>query len=130
MNRIESSNDMEPRIDFWYEIISYRYVICNEEGLVLRRMPSMSQELTEKYARHLNILAKTARHVTRDLNPKDDLKNLRIRTKDKELIVSVSGTGTGSGTTSTGSGKRGSEGDGGIIIIAVIQQWTPYSSNH
>lgn len=99
-------------------------------------MPSMSQELTEKYARHLNILAKTARHVTRDLNPKDDLKNLRIRTKDKELIVSVSGTGsgsgtgTGSGTTSTGSGKRGSEGDGGIIIIAVIQQWTPYSSNH
>lgn len=101
-------------------------------------MPSMSQELTEKYARHLNILAKKARHVTRDLNPKDDLKNLRIRTKDKELIVSVSGmsagsgggSGTGTGTTSTGSGKRGSEGDGGIIIIAVIQQWTPYSSNH
>ena len=33
-------------------------------------------------------LVQTAKHVTRDLNPNDDLKNLRIKTSKKELIVS------------------------------------------
>jgi hypothetical protein len=34
------------------------------------------------------MLVQTAKHVTRDLNPNDDLKNLRIKTNKKELIVS------------------------------------------
>lgn len=48
-------------------------------------------------------LAKSARNVTRDLNPNDDLKNLRIKTSRKELIVSH---------------------DKEFIVI-VIQEWTP-----
>ena len=71
-------------------------------------MPSMSQEVAEKFAKHLNTLASNARDITRDLNPNDDLKNLRIRTKTKELIVSHFDD----------------------IIIAVIQQWMPYSNNN
>jgi len=41
--------------------------------------------------------------VTRDLNPNDDLKNLRIKTSKKELLVSH---------------------DKDFIVI-VIQEWTP-----
>ena len=48
-------------------------------------------------------LAKSARHVTRDLNPNDDLKNLRIKTSKKELLVSH---------------------DKDFIVI-VIQEWMP-----
>jgi len=44
--------------------------------------------------------------MTRDINPNDDLKNLRIRTKTKELIVSHDNDS----------------------IIAVIQQWMPYAN--
>jgi len=52
----------------------------------------------------MNELATKARPVTRDLNPEDDLKNLRIRTKTKEVILSSSAD----------------------CIIIVIQKWTPY----
>ena len=48
-------------------------------------------------------LAQTAKNVTRDLNPNDDLKNLRIKTSRKELIVSH---------------------DKDFIVI-VVQEWTP-----
>lgn len=81
------------------------YVICNREGVVLRRMASMSQGTAENYARHMNEMATKARHVTRDLDPEDELKNLRIRTKTKEVILSHSAE----------------------FIIIVIQRWTPYS---
>ncbi len=33
-------------------------------------------------------LATSAKHVTRDLNPNDDLKNIRVKTARKEIIVS------------------------------------------
>ena len=49
-------------------------------------------------------LVQGAKNVTRDLNPNDDLKNLRIKTSRKELIVSQH------------------EGD---FIVIVIQEWTP-----
>ena len=49
-------------------------------------------------------LALKARNVARDLNPKDGLRNIRIRTKTKELIVSH---------------------DDNFILI-VVQQWTPF----
>ena len=48
-------------------------------------------------------LAQSAENVARDLNPNDDLKNLRIKTSRKELIVSH---------------------DKDFIVI-VIQEWTP-----
>ena len=48
-------------------------------------------------------LAQTAKNVTRDLNPNDDLKNLRIKTSRKELVVSH---------------------DKDFIVI-VVQEWTP-----
>jgi hypothetical protein len=48
-------------------------------------------------------LIQTAVHVTRDLNPNDNLKNLRIKTSKKEMLVSHS--------------KE--------FIVIVIQTWTP-----
>jgi hypothetical protein len=38
----------------------------------------------------MNEMATKARHVTRDLDPEDELINLRIRTKNKEVILSHS----------------------------------------
>jgi hypothetical protein len=49
--------------------IFFRYVICNKLGTVLRRFPSMSQELAEKYADNVKHLAWKARGVVRDMNP-------------------------------------------------------------
>ena len=46
------------------------YVICNKQGQVLRRYPTMSQEVAEKYAVTMINLATQARGVARDLNPK------------------------------------------------------------
>jgi len=82
------------------------YIIFNREGVIMRRMSSMTQDISEKYAKYINELASRARHVTRDLNPEDELRNLRIRTKTKELIVSHSND----------------------FIIVVIQKWMPYST--
>ncbi len=55
-------------------------------------------------SQHMNELTMKARNASRDLNPNDDLKNLRIRTKTKELIVS-----------------HNTE-----FIIVVIQEWMPH----
>ena len=47
------------------------YVICNKEGQVLRRFPTMSIEDAEKYAKSMISLTNQARRGTvRDLNPK------------------------------------------------------------
>jgi dynein light chain roadblock-type len=46
------------------------YVIANKQGQVLRRFPSMSLELAEKYTEKMMSLALQARSVARDLNPK------------------------------------------------------------
>ncbi len=48
-------------------------------------------------------LIQTAVHVTRDLNPTDNLKNIRIKTGKKEMVVSHSNE----------------------FIVIVIQAWTP-----
>ena len=52
-------------------------------------------------------LALSARNVTRDLNPNDDLKNLRIKTSKKELIVSHDRD----------------------FIVVVVQAWQPAAQN-
>jgi len=51
-------------------------------------------------------LAKKARNIARDLEPGNELRNLRIRTKQKEVIVSH-------------------ERD---FIIIIIQKWMPTAS--
>jgi len=46
------------------------YVICNKQGQVLRRFPTMTQEVAEQYSEAMISLAGQARSVVRDLNPK------------------------------------------------------------
>lgn len=45
-------------------------MICNHEGQVLRRFPTMSHELAEQYATKMLQLATQARGSCRDINPK------------------------------------------------------------
>ena len=45
-------------------------MICNKQGQVLRRYPTMPQEVAEQYAESMINLATQARGVARDLNPK------------------------------------------------------------
>ena len=63
------------------------YVISNRHGQVLRRFPTMPQELAELYATHMIALSAQAHGVIRDLNPKHEIKFLRIRTKSKEVMI-------------------------------------------
>ena len=46
------------------------YVICNREGQVLRRFPTMTIDEAEKYAKSMISLTNQARGTVRDLNPK------------------------------------------------------------
>lgn len=63
------------------------YVICNKQGQVLRRFPTMSQEEAEKYARCMISLATQAGGVVRDLDPKNELRYLRVRARRHEIMV-------------------------------------------
>eukprot|EP00904_Undaria_pinnatifida_P005412 jgi/Undpi1/1/HiC_scaffold_1.g00001.m1 len=63
------------------------YVICDMEGQVLRRFPTMSQETAEIYAEAMRHLALKARGVVRDVNPKGEMKYMRIRAKRHEVLV-------------------------------------------
>ncbi len=47
----------------------------------------MSQELAEQYALSMISLSTQARGVVRDLNPKNDLRYLRVRAKRHEILV-------------------------------------------
>lgn len=46
------------------------YVIVNNEGEVLRKMPGLTTEKAKEYGDEIMKLAKKARHVVRDLDPK------------------------------------------------------------
>eukprot|EP00621_Florenciella_sp_RCC1693_P004003 CAMPEP_0182533540 /NCGR_PEP_ID=MMETSP1323-20130603/13817_1 /TAXON_ID=236787 /ORGANISM="Florenciella parvula, Strain RCC1693" /LENGTH=202 /DNA_ID=CAMNT_0024743437 /DNA_START=40 /DNA_END=647 /DNA_ORIENTATION=- len=83
------------------------YVICNRQGLVLRRFPQMSQEHAEQYADSMRHLANKARGVVRDLNPQNELRYLRIRAKRHEVMIAF---------------------DNEFLVI-VIQKWTPAAGN-
>jgi len=82
----------------------FRYIICDSEGTILRRLPSMSLGQAEKYAECMKQLISKATNLARDLNPRDKLCILRIRTKKKEIIVSHDKN----------------------VIVTVIQQWSQY----
>lgn len=45
------------------------YVIMNNEGEVLRKLPGMSNEKAREYGEEIYSLARKARHVVRDINP-------------------------------------------------------------
>ena len=70
---------------------------------MLRRFPSMSQELAEAYADAMKHLAKKSRNVVRDIDPKNELRYLRIRAKKHEVLVAF---------------------DEEFLVI-IIQKWTP-----
>mmetsp|Transcript_34926 Transcript_34926/g.109776 ORF Transcript_34926/g.109776 Transcript_34926/m.109776 type:complete len:91 (+) Transcript_34926:195-467(+) len=63
------------------------YVICNSDGTVLRRFPSMTPEQAQQYAAAMQKLAAKAGGVVRDMNPTDALEYLRIRCKRQEVVV-------------------------------------------
>eukprot|EP00604_Paraphysomonas_vestita_P001818 CAMPEP_0174821656 /NCGR_PEP_ID=MMETSP1107-20130205/9165_1 /TAXON_ID=36770 /ORGANISM="Paraphysomonas vestita, Strain GFlagA" /LENGTH=70 /DNA_ID=CAMNT_0016038937 /DNA_START=146 /DNA_END=358 /DNA_ORIENTATION=+ len=62
----------------------------------------MTQEKAEQYSEAMMNLASQARSVVRDLNPKNELKYLRVRAKRHEIMVAF---------------------DVQFIVI-VIQRWT------
>lgn len=79
------------------------YVICNKQGQVLRRFPTMPQDVAEKFGQSMINLSTQARGLVRDLNPKNELRYLRVRAKKHEILVAY---------------------DIQFIVI-VIQRWTP-----
>jgi dynein light chain roadblock-type len=79
------------------------YVICNKQGQVLRRFPTMSLEDAEIYSKSMMTLTTQARGTIRDLNPKNELRYLRVRAKKHEIMVAF---------------------DLQFIVI-VIQRWSP-----
>mmetsp|Transcript_89604 Transcript_89604/g.249193 ORF Transcript_89604/g.249193 Transcript_89604/m.249193 type:complete len:104 (-) Transcript_89604:244-555(-) len=79
------------------------YVIMNNEGEVLRKLPSMSNEKAKEYGEEIYNLARKARHVVRDINPQNDLMYFRLRTKELEIMVAP----------------------GEDFMVVVIQRWTP-----
>mmetsp|Transcript_8747 Transcript_8747/g.8843 ORF Transcript_8747/g.8843 Transcript_8747/m.8843 type:complete len:104 (+) Transcript_8747:146-457(+) len=83
------------------------YVICNKQGQVLRRYPTMAQEVAEQYAESMMNLSSQARSVARDLNPKNELKYLRVRAKRQEIMVAFDV----------------------MFIVIVIQRWAPAGTN-
>ena len=48
----------------------------------------MSSELAEQYATKMLQLSNQARGSCRDVNPKNELKILRLQTKSREIMVS------------------------------------------
>ena len=79
------------------------YVICNKQGQVLRRYPTMTQEDAEMYAESMIKLAYQARSAVRDLDPKNELRYVRIRARKHEIMLAY---------------------DTQFIVI-IIQRWTP-----
>lgn len=79
------------------------YVICNSEGAVLRCSNAIVKANAEVIAQSMTKLIQTTINGVRDLNPNDNLKNLRIKTTKKEMLVSHSNE----------------------FVVIVIQAWQP-----
>ena len=79
------------------------YVICNKQGQVLRRYPTMTQEDAEVYAESMIKLAYQSRSAVRDLDPQNELRYVRIRARKHEIMLAY---------------------DVQFIVI-IIQRWTP-----
>ena len=79
------------------------YVICNYDGVVLRRSATILKTNAETIAQNMTKLAQSAMNISRDLNPNDNLRNLRVKTAKKELILTADKD----------------------FLIVVFQEWTP-----
>lgn len=79
------------------------FVICNNDGVVLRCSNAIVKANATGIAQGMTMLVQSAIHGIRDLNANDKLKILRIKTSTKEMLVSHSNE----------------------FIVIVIQKWTP-----
>jgi dynein light chain roadblock-type len=57
------------------------YIIADKTGAILRKHPSMNQELAEKYSPLMKDLTVKARGVVRDVDPK-------VRSRSSHLLIS------------------------------------------
>jgi len=69
----------------------------------LRRSATILKTNAEHIAQNMTKLAQSAKNVSRDINPNDNLRNLRVKTSKKELVLSADKD----------------------FLIVVIQEWTP-----
>ena len=67
-------------------------IISDKDGIPIKT--TLDSSTTHKYTDLMPKLSVTAKHVVRDLDPQDDLRFLRIRTKKHEVMVAPA---TGSG---------------------------------
>jgi dynein light chain roadblock-type len=63
------------------------YVITDGKGAILRQSKGISAADAAKYASEVLRLTQKARHVVRDLDPKNDLEIMRLRAKDREILA-------------------------------------------
>ena len=66
------------------------YVITDAKGVLLRQSKGITTAEAARVAAEVLKLANKARHVVRDLEPKNDLEILRIRGRDREILAAPS----------------------------------------
>uniref|UniRef100_A0A3Q3F3Y1 Dynein light chain roadblock-type 2 n=1 Tax=Labrus bergylta TaxID=56723 RepID=A0A3Q3F3Y1_9LABR len=62
-------------------------IVVNAEGIPIRS--TLDNSNTRRYAEPLRQIAMMARSTVRDIDPQNDLRFLRIRTKDYQILVAV-----------------------------------------
>ena len=63
------------------------YVITDGKGNILRQSKGISTADALRFATDVMKLTQKARHVVRDLDPKNDLEIMRLRAKDREILA-------------------------------------------
>jgi dynein light chain roadblock-type len=76
-----------------------------QAGTILRQSKSLSSSDAAIFATEMSKLTAKARHVVRDLNPKNDLEIFRVRCKEREILTAP--------------------GPDDSYLVIVIQKWTP-----
>ena len=66
------------------------YVITDLKGVLLRQSKGITTADAVRFASEIMKLTNKARHVVRDLDPKNDLEILRLRAKDREILAAQS----------------------------------------
>jgi dynein light chain roadblock-type len=66
------------------------YVITDNKGVLLRQSKGISTADAVKFAAEMIKLTGKARHVVRDLDPKNELEIFRLRTKEREILAAPS----------------------------------------
>jgi len=79
------------------------YIIASKRGQVLRRFPTITADEAQKFSDILKILVFKGRSVVRDLDPRNELKFMRIRLKKREVIIAHDP----------------------MFYVIVVQKWTP-----